>query len=414
MNLLSLSIAFRYFRSKRRGFLSFTSIMSFVGITLGVTVLILVTSVMNGFEKELKQRVLQAIPHANIQGQPFIDDWKDLIKKTDQQVLILGSSPFIETQGLINSSDQLKGVIVYGVHPDLERTVSTIPNHIIVGNWDSLNDQEYNIAIGDILAMQLRVNIGDFVNLLVPDTTMGLLGTFPRTKRFKVSTIFSIGSPEIDQSFVFINLNKASKLLRTEDKVHGLRIKYSDLFIAKRQIKEDVKLINQLNDQTYTSNDWTNSYGTLFKAIQMEKFLVSLLLFTIILVAAFNLVSTLVMIINEKKSQIAILLTLGATRASLGRVFIFFGAIVGFVGTLSGLLLGLLFTLNLGTIINFLEESLGMHLLDAYFINYFPIDLRPTWIIVICLISFLLAIVSSLYPANLASKLEPAEVLRYE
>ena len=196
--------------------------------------------------------------------------------------------------------------------------------------------------------------------------------------------------------------------------MHGLRIKYSDLFIAKRQIKEDVKLINQLNDQTYTSNDWTNSYGTLFKAIQMEKFLVSLLLFTIILVAAFNLVSTLVMIINEKKSQIAILLTLGATRASLGRVFIFFGAIVGFVGTLSGLLLGLLFTLNLGTIINFLEESLGMHLLDAYFINYFPIDLRPTWIIVICLISFLLAIVSSLYPANLASKLEPAEVLRYE
>jgi len=414
MRFLSLSIALRYFKSNRRGFLSFVSIMSFMGISLGVAVLILVTSVMNGFEKELEDRVLQAIPHASIEGEPFITDWHIVNKVLLDNKNILGSGPFIETQGLINSQNSLKGIMLFGINPELEKKVSTISKNIIIGSWDDLNSEEYTIILGDILAMQLGVNVGSFVNLLIPDTSMGLLGTFPRTKRFKVAAIFSIGSPEVDQSFAYINLRDASKLLRTGNKIHGLRVKYLDLFSAKHEIYADSNRINSYLNTSYKAQDWTSDYGTLFRAIKMEKFLVSFLLFLVVLVAVFNLVSMLVMTINEKRSQIAILLTLGATRSSIHRIFMIFGTLIGTLGTITGLLFGLLVSLNLGSLIDWLENIFGIYLLDAYFINYFPIDIRPFWVFLICVISLSLSVVSSLYPSRLATKVNPANVLRYE
>ena len=414
MNFISLYIAFRYFRSKKRGFPSFVSIMSFMGITLGVAVLILVTSVMNGFEKELEDRVLQAIPHASIKGSPLIDNWSLVNEVLNKNSNILGSSPYIETQGLINSENNLKGIFIYGVDPKLEKKISTIPNNIIVGSWDNLLINSYDVILGDILAMQLGVNIGDYVNILVPDTGLGILGTSPRVKRFKVSAIFSIGSPEVDQSFVYINIKDAAKLLRIKNKVHGVRVRYTNLFNAKKEIKEDLLKVQNTLSGKYKSQDWTKSYGTLFRAIKMEKFLVSFLLFLVVLVAIFNLVSMMVMTVNEKRPQIAILMTMGAKPSTIQRIFIFFGSLIGFLGTFFGTILGLLLSFNLGSLISFIETTLNISLLDAYFINYFPIDIRASWVITICLISITMTILSSLYPSLIASKSDPATILRHE
>ena len=414
MSSLPLSIAIKYLKGKRSGFLSFVSSAGFVGVALGVAVLILVSSVMNGFEKELRERVLQSIPHASIIGSIEIDQVpkvRDILLENKE---IVASSPYIESQGLIGASESLKGIYIFGVNPDLENEVSIVGKRIIEGSWNSIEEEKYGIVIGDILAYQLGIGIGDMVNVLLPDTTLSLAGILPRTKRFKVTGIFSIGAPEMDQSFAYINIINAQKLLRLDDTVHGVRIRYKDLFQAPRMVHLDTIRVNQALSSYYSSGNWTNNYGTLFKAINMEKFLVFLLLSLVIVIAVFNIVSLSVMTINEKRSQIAILMTIGATPSFVQKIFMYFGSLIGITGTLLGLLIGLVLTYFLGPIIAFIENLLGMRFLEVYFINYFPVDLRVNWILAICLISILLTILASLYPSRLASKINPAEVLRYE
>ena len=414
MNNVSLLIALRYFRSKRSGFVSIISKMAFAGIAIGVAVLIIVTSVMNGFEKELQTRILQAIPHASIEGSISNDDIDEIVNTLYENKKIVGAAPYIETQGLVSSGSSLKGVYIYGVNPSEEPSISIVSEQMIDGTWDSLSDDGYNLLMGDILAVQLGLRLGDKVNVLVPDTNLGLAGILPRTRQFTVSGIFSLGAPEMDESFVYLNIKNASKLLRMNNSVHGIRVRYSDLFLAPTEIYKDLFRIQNSLNINVGADDWTRSYGTLFKAIKNEKFLISLLLTFIVLVAIFNVVSMLVMIINEKRAQIAVLVTLGGTRRFIQKIFIYFGSLIGIFGTLSGLLIGLLITYNLGSIIGLLEYTFGVKFLEVYFIDYFPVDIRPAWIFFICTGSLLLTIISSIYPATIASKVEPAEVLKYE
>ena len=414
MNFLPLNIAFKYFRSKRRGYLSFVSGIAFIGIALGVSVLILVSSVMNGFERELRERVLESIPHASVVGNIEVKEFDEIRSILLQNLHVIGASPYIETQGLISSESSLKGVYLFGISPEYEKEVSIIGQRFLEGGLEKLTPGNYGLLIGDILAAQLNLRVNDFVNVLVPDTSSGLVGTFPRTKRFRIVGIFNTGSTEVDQSYVYLHISNAAKLLRMKNFIHGVRVKYSDLFLSKKQVLLDVSRINHQLGKLYSTTNWTYSYGTLFKAIKMEKFLVSLLLSAIILVAVFNVVSMLVMTINEKRSQIAIIMTIGGTKNLIEQIFLYFGSLIGITGTFLGLIFGLLVTIFLGPIIEFLEFILNKRFLEIYFIDYFPIDIRLSWVCIICLASISLTILASYYPATLASKLEPAEVLRHE
>ena len=414
MKDLSLYIALRYFKSKGQGFISFQSGMALVGIAIGVAILILVTSVMNGFERELKTRILQAIPHASIHGNILKDEVDEISDSLMLNKNVLGVAPYIETQGLLSSGSYLKGVYIFGIDPEYEKNISSIKKHFIEGSLESLNENEYNLVIGDILAIQLGLKAGDSVNILVPETSLGLAGIFPRTKKFKITGIFSLGSPEIDQSYVYLHSNNASKLLRTGEYVHGIRIRYSNLFESKEQIKSDLLRINREFQKDYNASTWESSYGTLFEAIQMERFLVAFMLMTLVLISAYNLMSMLIMTVKEKESQIAILISLGATNYLIRNIFLIFGFLIGFTGILIGSLAGLLLTTYFGSIVSFIEGLLGVQFMKVYFIDYFPVDIRTGWVLSICTISFILTCIASVYPAKLASRLEPAEALKYE
>ena len=414
MRNISLFLALKYFRPRRNGFVSFHSGMAIFGITLGLTILILVTSVMNGFQKELKDRILETIPHASILGDIKNEDFisiKDILSKNPN---LVGAAPYIETQGLISSGSFLKGVYIYGVESEYEKTVSQISKHIIEGSFNSLDERDFNLMIGDILAFQLGVGVGDFINVLVPDTGMGIAGIFPRTKKFKISAIFSVGAPELDQNFAFMGIKNASKLLRMDDSINGIRLKYKDLFLADYEVRSDLANLQSITKERFQYTTWKQNYGTLFEAIQNERFLVALMLFMLIILSAYNLMSMLVMTVNEKKAQIAILMTMGATSLVIRNIFLIFGSLVGSMCILLGCLIGLLVSINFGYIINFIESLTGIAFLQVYFIDYFPIDIRFEWIVSICFMTFLSCLIFTIYPSKLASKIDPVEVLKYE
>ena len=414
MRNISLFLALKYFRPRKNGFVSFHSGMAIFGITIGLSILILVTSVMNGFQKELKDRILETIPHASILGDIQQEDFTSIRDILNNNPNLIGAAPYIETQGLVSSGSFLKGVYIYGVDTDYEKSVSQISKHIVEGNFDSLDDSGFNVVIGDILAFQLGVGIGDFINVLVPDTGMGIAGIFPRTKRFKISAIFSVGAPELDQSFAFMSIKNASKLLRMGNAINGVRLKYQDLFLADYEVRSDLANLQSATKQRFQYTTWKQNYGTLFEAIQNERFLVALMLFMLIILSAYNLMSMLVMTVNEKKPQIAILMTMGATSSIIRNVFLIFGSLVGSMGILLGCFVGLLVSFNFGVIINFIESLTGIAFLQVYFIDYFPIDIRFEWVASICFITFLSCLIFTIYPSRLASKIDPVEVLKYE
>ena len=414
MKNISLFIALKYFRSRRSGFVSFHSGMAIFGITIGLLILILVTSVMNGFQRELKERILETIPHASILGDIHIDEFSNIETVLYANDEVLGAAPYIETQGLLSSGSHLKGVYIYGVIPQFEKTVSAIGTHMIAGSLKTLENDGYNLVIGDILALQLGVTIGSSINVLVPDTGLGIAGIFPRTKKFKVSGIFSVGAPEIDQSYAYMSIKNASKLLRMKESIHGVRIKYKDLFTSAEQVRSDTANLISNQNKRFTNRTWQQNYGTLFEAIQNERFLVSFMLFMLIILSAYNLMSMLVMTVNEKRSQIAILMTMGATTNTIRNVFLIFGSLVGTSGIVIGGLMGLIVSINFGSIINFLESLMGIKFLQVYFINYFPIDIRFEWVSTICLLTFIFCLIFTIYPSKLASKIDPVEVLKNE
>ena len=406
----SLFIGLRYTRARRSNhFISFIALISIIGLMLGVAVLITVLSVMNGFDRELKTRILGMIPQATVSSNQIIPDWRFLVAHAEKQPHVVGAAPFTQVQGMLTSQGQVAGIVISGIEPNFEKKVSIIQNHMTSGSLDGLVDGEFGIVLGQSMADNLGLQLGDKVTLVLPEATASPAGVVPRFKRFTIVGIFSVGA-EVDSSFGYIALNDAAKLLRQPDGAQGVRLKLDDLFVA-REVSNDFAA--ELPNNFYAS-DWTQTQGNLFNAIQMEKAMVSLLLFLIVLVAAFNIVSSLVMVVTDKKSDIAILRTLGASPKTITRIFMVQGIVIGAFGTLSGALLGIGAALGISPFMSWINTVFGLNLFDAYFVNYLPSQLRWQDVVLVVGVSLTLSFLATIYPARRAARIQPAEALRYE
>ncbi|WP_275288912.1 lipoprotein-releasing ABC transporter permease subunit [Halomonas elongata] len=412
LDRLPLLIGLRYVRAKRRNhFISFISLTSMLGLTLGVAVLILVLSVMNGFDRELRTRILGMVPHTQIEKPSGMTEWESLAERLTQREHVIGAAPYIEQQGMFSVDGRNHGAMVNGIKPDWERRVSIVDEHMTQGSLDDLVPGEWNVVLGSTLARQLGVGVGDNVTLLVPEASITPAGVFPRLKRFTVSGTFSVGA-DLDANLAYANIEDMQTLARMGNAVGGLRLELDDLFMAGSVTQS---IIDDLGSG-YRGLDWTYTRGNLFQAIQMEKRMIALLLTVIIAVAAFNIVSTLVMVVTDKHADIAILRTIGATPRSIMGIFMVQGMAIGVIGILIGVGLGVLLALTVSDIIAFVESTFGVHFLDAgvYFISELPSQLLWSDVGNIVLAAFVLTFLSTLYPAWRAAKVQPAEVLRYE
>lgn len=407
---LALFIGLRYTRAERSNrFISFISLISMIGLTLGVAVLITVLSVMNGFDKELKTRILGMVPQATVTAPEIIPDWQGLAGQIQKNPKVEAVAPFIQLQGMLTSNGQVAGVMVTGIVPDYEKKVSIIANHMVAGDIDSLQGETFNIVIGKSMAKSMGVNVGDKMTLVLPEASPSPAGVIPRFKRFNVSGIYDI-SPEVNNIMAFIPMNDAARLLRLPDGAQGIRMKLNDLFVAPQVAQEAANL----NPQMLTPNNWTLTHGNLFGAIQMEKAMVGLLLSLIILVAAFNIVSSLVMLVTDKKADIAILKTFGASPKLITQVFMVQGLVIGVIGTLAGTVLGIVMALSVSNVLGWVNSAFNLHLFDAYFVNYLPSELEWQDVLLIVSASLLVSFLATIYPAKRAASIQPARTLRYE
>ena len=405
-------IGLRYTRAKRRNhFISFISLTSMIGLTLGVAVLILVLSVMNGFDRELRQRILGMVPHATVFSQSSFQDWPEVAQELEKDERIIAAVPYVKAQGMFSARGNVRGALVNGVLPEQEGRVSIIDQHMKYGNLDDLRPGEFGIVLGDLLARFLGVTVGDKVTLMVPEASITPAGVFPRMKRFTVVGMFSVGA-DLDGSLAVAHLQDMQTLMRLGDDIHGLRLQLTDLFDARQVVWE------QLQDMPrhMRGSDWTRTHGNLFQAIQMEKRMIGLLLTIIIAVAAFNIVSTLVMVVTDKQGDIAILRTLGATPGMIMGIFIVQGVVIGLTGTAIGTGLGVLAALNVSDFVAWVEQLFDIQFLDSnvYFISYLPSELRMDDVWVIVSSALVMSFLSTLYPAWRASRIQPADALRYE
>ncbi len=407
---VSLFVGLRYTRARRSNkFISITALISTLGFMVGVAVLITVLSVMNGFDRELKNRILGMIPQATVASNQIITDWPLLVDKAKQQPHVIGAAPFTQVQGMLTAQGQVAGILISGIDPNLEKNVSIVQNHMTEGSLDALTDGSFGIVIGKTMADNLGLMNGDKVTLVLPEATASPAGVVPRFKRFTIVGIFSVGA-EVDSSLGYIALNDAAKLLRLPDGAQGVRLKLDDLFAAP-EVSGD--LARQLPNGFYAS-DWTQTQGNLFSAIQMERTIMGVILSLIILVAALNIFSSLVMVVNDKKADIAILRTLGASPKTITRIFVVQGLVIGAFGTFSGTLLGIGAALGISPFLSWINTFFGLHLLDAYFVNYLPSELRWGNVAFIVVISLVLSFIATIYPARRAARIQPAEALRYE
>lgn len=409
---IALTVGLRYTRAQRQNhFISFISLISMLGLVLGVTVLILVLSVMNGFDRELRQRILGMVPHAIVQTSQPIMNWQEPASIALQVEGVVGVAPFVHGQGMFNNRGQVQPVLLNGIEPTAEANVSILPDHMVQGRIDDLVAGEFNILMGDLLARQLGARVGDKVTLFLPEASLTVAGIVPRLKRFTLVGIFKVGA-ELDANLAIMHISDASKLKRLGGGVEGLRLKLDNLFEAPSTATQ---VALELPGQFWTS-DWTRTHGSLFQAIQLERRMLGLLLMLVVAVAAFNIVSTLVMLVVEKQADIAILRTLGASEREVMGIFIVQGSIIGFLGTLIGTLIGVILALNITHIVSYVEQLFGFQVLsaDVYFISYFPSQVKLEDVLLISISSFVLCVLATLYPAWRASKVEPAQVLRHE
>lgn len=412
---LSVFIGMRYTGAKRRShFVSFISLTSMIGLALGVLVMIVVLSVMNGFDYEMRHRVLGMVPHATIESPVPISDWRSLAARVDEHPQVVAVAPFTQMQGLLTHDDQVQKVLINAIDPDLEPGVSIIGNFFREGSLDELEAGEFGILIGDKAAAKLGVGIGDKVTFVAPEVTVTPAGMFPRMKRFTVKGIFHVGAGELDGFVAMAHLDDLARLYRWQSgQVQGLRVRLEDLFQAPQTAWE---VVDALGSEEFYARDWTRSHGNLYQAIRMEKTMIGLLLLLIVAVAAFNIISTLVMVVTDKKGDIAILRTLGATPAQIMATFMVQGTVIGVIGTLVGGVLGILAALNISSWIAALERLIGHKFLsaDVYFIDYLPSQLMTEDVVTVCGAALLLSFLATLYPAWRAARTQPAEALRYE
>jgi lipoprotein-releasing system permease protein len=411
---LELFIGLRYTRAKRRNhFISFISAISILGIALGVATLIVVLSVMNGFEKELRDRILGMASHATIsEYDGRLENWSGLIGRATGHPQVLGAAPYIEGEVMLNRGRQVGGAVVRGVSPDYERRVSEVADQIVAGDFDRLRAGEFNIVLGKELALLLGVSVGDRVTVITPQANNTPVGVLPRLRSFHVTGIFEVGMYEYDRTMAFMHIEDAGKLLRMGEAVTGIRLKLSDMDKARAIAGE---LAEQLGDD-YWVNDWTRRHVNFFKAVQTEKRVMFVILTLILAVAAFNIVSTLVMVVTDKQSDIAILRTLGVSPGGIMKIFMVQGTVIGLFGVLLGVTGGVLIALNVESIVGFLESVFQVKFLapDVYYISELPSDLHWPDVGLIGGLAFVLSIVATWYPARTASRVHPAEALRYE
>ncbi len=409
-----LYIGLRYTRAKRRTqFISFITLTSVLGIALGVTALITVLSVMNGFEAELRERILGMTAHSTITGRyGQLDDWQKLAERVKHLPHVEGAAPFIHGQVMINADRQVSGTLVQGILPEYEPKVSEVAAKMRLGSLNDLVPGEFGIVLGAELATYLGVMIGDKVTIITPQVNSTPAGILPRLKRFTVVGIFQVGMYEYDRNMAMIHLDDAAKLFRIEPAVTGLRLKLDDLFNAPRITQA---LADTLGDE-YRVSDWTKAHSNFFKAVQTEKRAMFIILLLIVAVAAFNIVSTLVMVVTDKRGDIAILKTQGLSNISVMGIFIVLGCVIGTVGTLLGTVGGILLALNVETIVPAIENAFGVNFMpsDVYYISEVPSKLVWADVYWIAVTAFALSLLATLYPAWQASRINPAEVLRYE
>lgn len=411
---LSLYIGMRYTRAKRRNhFISFISLTSMLGVALGVAALITVLSVMNGFEKELKDRILGMTSHAFITGEDgTLKDWPDLQDLIRHAPDVVASAPFVEGQAMLSQGSRVRGTLVRGIDAELEQSVSTIGDKIIQGKLADLTDGSFGIVLGKDLATAMGVTTGDKITMITPHVSPTPAGVIPRLKRLTVVGIFEIGMYEYDSGLAVMNINDAAKLFKIPGRVTGLRLKFDDVFKAPqllRKLMQDVPV-------NYRAADWTFQHANFFRALKTEKTVMFVILMLIVAVAAFNIVSTLVMMVTDKQSDIAILRTLGMNPGSVMGIFMVQGTLIGLIGTAMGVVGGVLLAWNIESLIASLEQLIGYQFMpaDVYYISSLPSQLEWSDVSVIAITAFVLSILSTLYPSWRASQIKPAEALRYD
>lgn len=406
----------RYTRAKRKNhFISFISLTSMIGIGLGVAALIVVLSVMNGFQKELRTRILGVASHLEITGSNNqLSDWQNIAAVASKHQHVLASAPYITAQGMLSYGQGVQGAIVRGILPEAEDKVADIGSHMKAGHLTDLHPGEFGIVLGSDLAFAIGAQIGDKVVVLAPQGQFTPTGVVPRLKQFTVVGLFQIGMYEYDAGLALIHMDDAAKLYRMGDKVSGVRLKLDDLFNAPAIAASINTQLNQ--GGSYYVTDWTQQHANFFRAVQMEKRVMFIILTLIVAVAAFNIVSTLVMAVTDKRADIAIMRTFGASPGSIMTIFIIQGALIGIIGTVAGAFFGILIALNIDTIIPFIEGLFHVQFLakDVYYISDLPSDLIWSDVITIVVMSFILSLLATLYPSWRASKINPAEALRYE
>jgi len=407
-------IGLRYTRAKRRNhFISFISLISMAGIALGVAALIVVLSVMNGFQQELRARILGVVSHVQVIGADNrLSHWQETAAEAARNPHVIAAAPFVSAQGMLTFGQAVRGALVRGIVPREEERVAQFGKHMRAGSLEALQAGRFGIVLGVDLARALGVLPGDKVALIAPQGLVTPAGVIPRLKQFTVVGIFDIGFIEADAGLALINLQDAQKLYQMGDAVSGVRLKLDDLFAAREVARE---LTSRLGPDVYAT-DWTRSHANFFRAVEIEKRVMFIILLLIVAVAAFNVVSALVMLVTDKQADIAILRTLGAPPGSVMQIFMVQGAVIGVIGTLMGVVCGVLLALNISTVVPAIEHAFNVQFLskDVYLIPELPSDVHLRDVVIIGLVSLALSFLATLYPSWRAARINPAEALRYE
>ncbi len=409
-----LFVGLRYAWAKRSNhFISFISVTSMLGIGLGVAALVVVLSVMNGFQKELRSRILGVASHVQIVGLGTpLRNWSSVADQALRNPSVAAAAPYVMAQGLLSFRHSVQGTMVRGIVPESEDRVADVGSHMRAGRMQDLRPGEFGIVLGNELAVSLGAKIGDRVVVIAPQGQVTAAGILPRLRQFRVVGVFEVGMYEYDAGLAFIHLQDAQKLYRLGESVSGIRLRLAELFDAPSVARQ---LARAIDDEVYVT-DWTRSHANFFRAVQIEKRVMFIILLLIVAVAAFNIVSTLVMAVTDKRADIAILRTLGSAPADIMKIFMIQGALIGVIGTLVGVLLGVAVAINVDVIVPAIEQAFGIQFLakDVYYISDLPSDLQWSDVVTIALTAFALSLAATVYPSLRAAAMNPAEALRYE